>query len=111
MRWSHTLVLPKKHPSRVAPVSGKSTHEAWCIAKGHKEAALRLLSQLDHGEKVNSVTKVPLGQLQAGATNPETTLPERVVVAGTCRGPARQPPEWQSLECSERVLLQVAGAP
>lgn len=33
---SHTLVLPKKHPSRVAPISGKSTHEAWCIAKGHR---------------------------------------------------------------------------
>lgn len=40
---SHTLVLPKKHPSRVAPISGKSTHEAWCIAEGHREAGLRLL--------------------------------------------------------------------
>lgn len=40
---SHTLVLPKKHPSRVAPISGKSTHGAWCIAEGHREAGLRLL--------------------------------------------------------------------
>lgn len=40
---SHTLVSPKKHPSRVAPI-GVEHHEAWCIAKGTGRGARLLIT-------------------------------------------------------------------
>lgn len=43
IRRPHTLVLPKKHPSRVAPI-GVEHHEAWCIAKGTGRGARLLIT-------------------------------------------------------------------
>lgn len=36
------MVLPKKHPSRVAPINVEH-HEVWCIAKGAPGQGSRLL--------------------------------------------------------------------
>lgn len=44
MWWLAHIGLPKKHPSRVAPINVEH-HEVWCTAKGHRGRAPGFSSQ------------------------------------------------------------------
>lgn len=79
---SHTLVLPKKHPSRVAPISGKSTHEAWCIAGAQEQGPASVtVGPLREGKRVRTAVRAG-----AGCTaDPRPPLPREGQLRAACR--------------------------
>lgn len=76
------MVLPKKHPSRVAPISGKSTHEAWCIAGAQEQGPASVtVGPLREGKRVRTAVRAG-----AGCTaDPRPPLPREGQLRAACR--------------------------